>query len=200
MAYTERPLSFIKPCEQRSHDWIERVQCACAPSRLVFVAAPERERGALRDFRTKEKVTGTKAWCGSVGMIHHLESTVLETIGSLDASPMVGTTEEAALPRVALPVGKRRGAAAGQPGFELALVGATLQEPLRDGPSSAAETFGMKMEPNSGVRTDALDGVVVDALVEPRAFENGPDAIARLGTHASGDFSNMLKCLPLMRQ
>src|SRR5262249_8577318 len=151
--------------KQGSHHRIEEVQRARALGCLVFVAPAKRQRRTFGDGWMQEEVTGPKARGGAVRVIHYRKGAVLRATGSYGVPPMVVHAKEAALPQVALPARKSRGAAAGEPGLELALVDTGLQETLGNGPAGATEPLGMEMEPDPGMRTDALYRVVVDALV-----------------------------------
>lgn len=58
----------------------------------------------------------------------------------------------------------------------------------------------MEMERDPGSSADALDGVVIDVLAQPRSLQNGTDVIMRTGSHAKCALPNCINGQPLIRR
>jgi hypothetical protein len=181
-------------------DRLQHLEGARALGRAVFVAATERERRTPGDVRTKQEIARAETRRRAVGVVHDLERTVLGTTGRCGVDSVVGTAEEAVLPQVTLAARECRRASARQPGVVLVLVDAVLKKAFGHAPATGTEALGMKMERDPRSSRDALDGVVIDVLSQPRSLQNGTDVIMRTGSHAKCALPNCINGQPLIRR
>jgi hypothetical protein len=113
--------------------------------RAQVTVAP-RERASRIHMRAKHQVARAEARASAVGMMHHVERSVLRSLGRRRQRLMIRAAEQRLLPPIARSTREGRPAPVRQARLELALVTTVLEQRLRHRSAAGVQAIGMEIQ------------------------------------------------------